>query len=206
MILARKLVLRAMISKWFYSGLAALSLVLGYTVGASSSPVASIIIPALFSLATAASAIALKKKIGSSQALVVSRAFGLFLLIVSSMYLAGTVIGANARISGFMLMKNTELKEKKFPWERVEPPENVRVAIDWIGVQEKLIERGYTADQIEQLYSLPGSQSFSGIGIFGHSERLSDILPWGGKSIQPELQPGEQKTIVDTDEFNEGGV
>jgi len=195
-----------MISKWLFVGLAVLSAVLGYTVGASSSPIASALIPAMFTLITAASAIALRKKVNSNQILSLSRVFGLFMIVLSLSYLVASVVGANVRESGALIFTKVNPEKKTFPWVGTEKPENVRIAIDWIGVQEKLLEKGYSKEDISTLYSLPGSQNFSGVGLLGQPERLSDILPWGQQTSGTDQVPEKPKTIVDTDLFTDDGA
>ena len=133
------------------------------------------------------------------------------LVIVSLTYFVGTVLGANARVSGIFIVGNTktETEKKLFPWHGQNEPDSVRVAIDWIGVQEKLLEKGYSKEDIAKLYNLPGSQNFSGVNLLGQPERLSDILPWGGHIEPPILSPEQSTdkpdTIVDNELFNEGG-
>ena len=167
--------------RWLVVGCITISLVLGYMVGASSSPVASVIIPSIFGmlLITIGIITSTNKKLFDFN--LVSKQLGITLVLFSFFYIIGTILGANARHSNIMILSTQ--KTKVLPWNNLSEPKDIRVALDWIGVQEKLLELGYSNKQIQYLYSIEGAKDLHMNGLMGGTQWLSEIL--SGNNITP---------------------
>ncbi|UPW20119.1 hypothetical protein M0C34_07615 [Agarivorans sp. TSD2052] len=133
-----------------FTGFFAVSLVFGYLIGASNSPVVGAFLTAAIGLAGAVfggkyfidteDKQAFKGYVGSALAII---AVGIFLGEI-----AGEAFRYNWRFAA----------EKSFPWKNSEPPQSTYEALDWLSVQERLSELGYSNNQVFQLYSLRNSE------------------------------------------------
>jgi hypothetical protein len=156
------------------SGVAAVATILGYMIGGSATPVVSVAVPAIFGLVL--SAIGLFQRRHPSQDFLefIRRAgsdaeaipevaeyrrstrlaearIGYVLITFSLFYLAGTVVGSKVRIDGLLAR---EVPAPPFPWSQSEPPKTLEAATGWIALQHRLIQLGYTEQQIASLYAV----------------------------------------------------
>jgi hypothetical protein len=164
---------------WAILGLGFISVLLGFLVGASNSPVAGVTLTALAGLLGPIVAIATLRQRERSSArrnLVpegdhnetgtnalsrleeedfwrVGAALGKAAVIFSVMFLAGVLLGATVRYSGFPRVRTT----REFPWnvaDSAEAPRTPEEALLWLGLQRSLEDRDYTPEQIQFLYKL----------------------------------------------------
>ena len=149
----------------FVLGVASLALLLGFLVGASSSPVAGVAVTAGFAMVAAALAYMQSSTVGdpSSQgggkptkaaearALSVAtlNSVGRVLMLFSVAFAAGIALGIWARTS-----HGAAHESVNFPWKAASAPTSARQAIDWILVYRHLRQLGYTDPQIAEIYRL----------------------------------------------------
>ncbi len=164
---------------WLGLGIGAMAAVLGYMVGASSTPIAGVALPAIFGLVITAfglvSNLGLEKKlenvsesIGKDKAPDVQKKLdniqnelrqipglmGKLLVVFTLLYMTGLVIGARARTNEWFA-PSLPHKEIELPWAKNnELPPTSSDAIEWIALQQQLLQLGYTQAQIEHLYSI----------------------------------------------------
>jgi hypothetical protein len=176
---------------WLGAGIGSIAAVLGYMVGASQTPVASVAIPAVFGLVITSVGLisgsdidkkldSLKKIFGKGKideesldkdkltqventlasiqsALVKTpELMGKMLVVFTTLYIAGLSFGTAARLHDWFVPK-PPIIQRHLPWAsnpNLPPPSNTSDIIDWVGLQDELLELGYTQSQIEQLYSI----------------------------------------------------
>ena len=135
---------------WIVIGISAFSLVLGFLIGSSNSPVIGAAISSLFgvilsfiSLIEADSEKRFKLNYDRLNST------GKILFCFSISLLAGVISGDNYRNNNISLLKEQQI----FPWS-TQPPENTYEALDWIVTSQKLKQIGYSNDQIKALYKI----------------------------------------------------
>lgn len=167
-------------SLWIGLGLSLFSATLGLLVGASQTPVAGVLVTALFGVVVAAIGLfdnrnvaakldALKSELSRlsisgerfdeerisstlGRALVPDSArVGKLLFFFSVFFLLGMLGGALLRVNAWPSRKRVALE---FPWSPQTKPTMPYNALDWIVIQDSLLKMGYSEEQVSQLYSL----------------------------------------------------
>jgi hypothetical protein len=154
----------------FLSGLGSTSLCIGFMIGASSTPVVAVIVPVLFGLVTTSIGLFqnhdLKISSNESEASTLAdglaakqKQAGLLLIVFSMFYMIGLGAGIGARVGEWHRIFTKSVKidassKRMFPWEGniKEQPKSIENTLNWICLQEKLIEMGYTHEQVKNLY------------------------------------------------------
>jgi len=158
-----------------FVGIAAIAFVTGFMIGASNTPVGSIVIPSIFGLILttvgflqnpALSEIEkatleeirkesrLKNVLNDFNDTISKKAshIGIVLIIFSIFYLSGIVVGAQARIRNWMIPQKP-ISIKELPWKNSQiKPSSIPVALDWVLLQERLLALGYNYSQIQEIY------------------------------------------------------
>jgi hypothetical protein len=149
----------------FCLGISSFALILGFLVGASSSPAAGVAVTAGFGIVAAALAYMQSSTVGTSnkapsgkmtkgsQARALSIAtlnsVGRLLIVFSLAFAVGIAVGVRARTA-----QNSARAPVSFPWVATTPPTSSRQAVDWLIVQQHLIKIGYSNAQIAEIYRL----------------------------------------------------
>lgn len=156
-------------------GIASVAAIVGYMAGGSGTPVASVAIPAVFGLVVTALGLLqasqpskdllefLKsegEKGDSQQDIKEYRRrvksapgrIGIALIVFSGAYLAGATFGAKVRIDGLLVSKPAA---REFPWASSDTkPPTIAAALEWMALQARLSELGYSTNRISDLYSI----------------------------------------------------
>lgn len=128
-----------------YLGFFSISFVFGYLIGASNSPVVGAFLTAIIGLIGVV--LGGKYFVEITDKLAVKKYVGLSLLLIASGIIAGEITGEAFRYNWRFS------SDKPFPWNGSNPPRSTYEALDWIMVQNRLLDLGYTNDQINVLYS-----------------------------------------------------
>ena len=126
-------------------GILSFSLVLGYMIGASNSPVIGAFFSALSGFAGiifGAKHLLPEEKKGDP-----GNFIGLLLLVLSLGLFFGAFAGEKYRTGWFD-------NEKELIWNEADRPVETREALDWIAVCEKLTALGYSMGQIRDIYQI----------------------------------------------------
>lgn len=135
---------------WILIGSSTFSIVLGFLIGASNSPVLGAALSSLIGIAVALIGLVNKEKnevvkfevknLGIIGKLLFSFSICLFVGVISGEYYRNDAVPF--------------LQEKQyFVWGE-HPPKNTYEAFDWVVVTHKLKQLGYTKNQIEELYQI----------------------------------------------------
>lgn len=154
--------------KPFLFGTILMAVLLGFLVGASSSPIAGAAVTSGFGIVAAMLAAVQAKGLPESKPsrrahakapdpqvfpLATLNALGWCLVVFCTAFSAGLASGVAARVQ-FAGPQSPPA----FPWRgAATPPSSIRVAVDWIALKRLLSEAGYTDSQIEELYRLSGN-------------------------------------------------
>lgn len=160
-----------------YAGIFGISLLIGYLIGASNSPVVGAFITAVIGFAGVAVGAKHLAPEGRTQS--VSSFTGMLLLILAGGIFAGE-IGGEAFRRGWLFGQ-----ERQFLWDSRNQPEETREAIDWLVVAEKLSNLGYTHAQIVDIYSIRAEER----------SRLSKIR---AQQIESEVDPYALVEVYDS--------
>jgi hypothetical protein len=148
----------------FQLGNFSFSLVLGFLIGSSHSPVVGVTITALMSLISAAIGYVIgKQKLISKSNLPY---IGVVLLVSAIGILVGVFAGGEYRYV-------QESEAKTLPWTSLDKPDKSKTALDWIVVSEILSKRGYTSQQIRAIYLIKMKEKAAAEDAYGN---LSDVL------------------------------
>ncbi len=211
---------------WFSLGIGSSALILGVLVGASQSPVAGVAITATFGVVAAALAVWQKSAIERKLELISTQngisdtntpsfqsavetlgrietdirdalnRLGRLLVLFSLAFILGIILGAQVRV-GQWPKKN--LIPKTFPWANSEAPGRIEDAVDWIVVQERLRDAGFSQGQISNLYALQIKEwkehPLSRVNPFAEKKPLSSLL----SSLSSAAPAITQKQKVDLD-------
>lgn len=163
------------------AGIAAIAGPMGYMVGGSASPVIGVALPAIFGLVVTAvglfqpsfpskeqlalfsslqensSLSSYLESLQKNQARAPLRV-GLALLTFGVIYLAGTILGTTARTHQWFAPEQGAVAPPEFPWASAAKPTTVGSALEWIELQERLLQRGYSSSDIAELYSIQISE------------------------------------------------
>jgi len=163
-------------------GYFSLSLCLGMILGASNTPVAGTFLTALFGL--------MGTVIGSqylhdrSKSLPLSQSsIGVGMMLVSAGIVSGILLGEIYRNSS-----HAQEKSRLLPWGAMEAPQNTYEALDWIEVQDRLENKGYTPTQIQALYKIRLSEKSALEGIV-QDEIERGVEPYDQSRIYDPSQP-----------------
>jgi len=165
----------------FVVALGILAATLGFLVGGSHSPVAGVAITAVFGLVVTATGLlattpraptasaASPAPAGAVQAVTerTYRRTGAVLLVFAVLFVAGLSGGISVRTS-------SSRQARTFPWNDANKPANAFDAVDWLVVQENLLSRGYTEQQVQELYR--GWSPAPTATSFGIARPLSDLF------------------------------
>jgi hypothetical protein len=138
------------ISNWFYIGICTFSLVLGLLIGASQTPVVGVFITGIVGLIVTAVGIFYNNRDTSVEKISNVKDYkglGKTLFFFSLLLIIGAYLGVQYR-AGLYKQKGN------FIWTNENPPSSVYEALDWIRVNEILKEKGYSENQIRQLYDI----------------------------------------------------
>ena len=152
-------------------GLSITGYAVGYMVGGSATPVVSVAIPLVFGLIVSSFGLlqpykqinTLPDNITNNADLVreiidkievraihTKKYIGLALIFFSSFYLFGTLIGSNMRINEWLVIK----QDQTLPWEESVKPNNINDAVNWILLDYKLKNLGFTNKDVKSLYEI----------------------------------------------------
>lgn len=166
-------------------GIGAFSLVLGYLVGASNTPVVGAIITGI--LALGASIWSLYKNKGDENQKNVPidlRILGSILTIFSFCLLLGVFTGESYRRGWFIK------EDKAFPWAGSEPPSSAYEALDWLMVAEKLRALDYDNKKTIELYKMIKSDTSTALPFHYDSKRPYHMMLSNGVLInESKLNP-----------------
>jgi hypothetical protein len=192
----------------FIVGIASIALLMGFMVGASSSPVAGVALTAGFGIVAASLTYLQSRSIGytvgppahestkheKARAISVDNLNGLgrVLLIFSAVFSIGLGAGIWARST-----VSTVAPITSFPWQQATAPSSARAAIDWLLVQRNLRTMGYSDAQIESIYQINLKAKKEESTGFLNQELLSsmffaqkiDALPRNLLADQPPSDP-----------------
>jgi len=145
------LVMRQTFSGWFFAGVLVFSAGLGLLVGSSNSPVAGVAISSLFGLLLTLYTIIPKKgKEGNEVRPVNVFSFiGQSLVLFTLGLIGGCWLGVQYRLG-----TAEPNAPKAFLWEGTRPPSSTYEALDWLSVQDILVSKGYTVEQVRLLYQM----------------------------------------------------
>jgi hypothetical protein len=179
---------------WLGVGIGSIALVVGYMVGASQTPVISVVAPAVFGLVITAlgfiggsgsdkkievlkELLAQVKSIPQEESIAAKidvehlgqvereiavikdeiiltpERVGKMLVIFTSFYILGLSFGTYARVTNLY----SPTVARKLPWvssPNIKRPPTSADAVDWIALQDQLLERGYTTEQINEIYKI----------------------------------------------------
>lgn len=216
------------ISAWFVGGCAAASGTLGLLVGASQSPVAGTFVTAVFGLAVGAFGVydqrravslleearnaldaesaELRSKAGRKLDSELAGVFrldssrvGKILLVFAVSFVIGLIGGAQVRASGWPRVAQSS---RDFPWEEATAPTIPFNALDWIAIQENLLDIGYSSKEVKDLYEIQAKiwkkegERIPSTGLVGSHEPLSQLLTGGPSRTRGEKGKDETGGLV----------
>jgi hypothetical protein len=129
-----------------FVGILLFSLVLGLMTGASNSPVAGVVITGVLGVAVAILGLVTKKEFDFNLKL---NYIGASLVLISIGLVAGIYFGFQWRVND-----NLSNEEKKFVWDGRTPPKTAFEALDWALTKKLLISKGFSTQQVNQLYEI----------------------------------------------------
>jgi hypothetical protein len=147
----------------FLLGLSALAFVVGFLVGASASPVAGIAISALFGIVATAVTMYRRTVVQHNGSSAPSQTqsgrtiatpsvvgpLGTIFLAFAVALASGIGLGIYLRV-----VKPAHTYQKHFVWRGRQAPPNIRAALDWAVVGDRLAQMGYSQKDIVGLYEL----------------------------------------------------
>jgi len=179
---------------WLFAGYSALSLVIGYFLGASNTPVIGVFLTAFLGLA--GTIVASKFLLDFRDTQKNSSAFtGQALLLVSIGLIIGTFLGEFYRTTA------RPPNPAPIPWTVQTAPHSTQEALDWIAVSAKLQSLGYSEKVITDLYAIrieerntleeiiaqeQQDHGFSTTEVYDTSEPFSSSLS--------DVEPGKEST------------
>lgn len=174
---------------WFLIGISSLSILLGFLTGASSSPVAGVVITSAFGLVAAVFGLYHKISIEKKLELInlsnqrdnaqdqseteYESANRNYENIEPSFYVSLNKVGQLLAVFSVMFLVGLScgisirigdwlapsIKIKQLPWVGSNEPTQTESAIDWVIVQEKLLRLGYSEEQVKIIYKIDQSLS-----------------------------------------------
>lgn len=136
---------------------------IGFMVGASSSPVIGAVVPVTWGAIGAVLSFFLQKdqaETGDSHSTTlfsrqVKLALGATLICASVFYGVGFLAGTQARINAWLIpdsLLSARLPERHFPWDDQTQPFYIDGVLKWLLVQEELLGLGYSEQDVQALY------------------------------------------------------
>jgi hypothetical protein len=130
--------------------------VLGLVIGLSNSPIAGVAVTGVLGLGAAIAGVwSNKKKQGESGAddppRLSSNLAGTLLVAASIGLLLGGYLGIRAKLDHDPRLSQAT---RTFPWTGSSSPKTADQAIDWLIVQDHLLARGFTREQVASLYQI----------------------------------------------------
>ena len=140
-------------SNWLTLGVSAFSVVLGFLIGASNTPVLGAALGSVFAILLALLGL-IKKEKGQSFKIRLENIdyVGKLLFIFSFLLFLGVITGENYR-NGKIIGE----KESVIPWTN-NPPSNTYEALDWIVLAKKMEILGYSSNQIQEIYKIRSAE------------------------------------------------
>ena len=165
---------------WLYVGMGSLAILIGFLVGASSSPVAGLAITAAFGVIAGIVSYMVGPKTSEPFPMAV---VGQTLIGVSAAMAIGLGLGMYARL---IAVPRWMTETRELPWAQSKtPPTDATVALDWIVVDQRLRAFGYTEQQIQAIYAIDAADNV------GEFRRLAN-------TIEPTApQPAPSRPIPD---------
>lgn len=169
---------------WVYIGVATFSLLFGFLIGNSKSPVVGAGLTAMIGLLSAFIGIYKSEKLTQFQNS--GKTIGIILTIFSLFFVTGDLVGVSLRIGYFNI-------QKEYPWKSMPIPKSTKHALEWIVLQEELLKKGYSYQQIQTLYqkyhlkpiaNYPISNSSNGIDTIIRNDSIGTFI------ISPIFIPG----------------
>jgi hypothetical protein len=177
----------------FVFGVVSLATLLGFLVGASSSPVAGVGVTAGFGVIAAALAYMQSSSVGGaapdagknadkaararSLSVATLNSVGQVLTVFSLAFAVGLAVGVCTRKK-----HDAHHNPIAFPWAGAAAPTDPQDAVDWVLVQQHLRRMGYADGQISEIYGV----------WLAHKKAGTD--PFGGKLLSPLFsQPKDSK-------------
>lgn len=135
---------------WMIIGISSFSIVLGFLIGSSNSPVIGVTLSSVFGLAVAFLGL-LESDDNKRFKLNYDKLkfSGKILFTFSILLLVGVITGDYYRNDKISVLKESQ----SFPWENT-PPNSTYEALDWIVTSQKLKQLGYSKEQIRSLYQI----------------------------------------------------
>lgn len=135
---------RLKLSYWTYIGVASFAMLFGFLIGNSNSPVVGAALTAVVGVLTGFIGIFKSETIFQAQN--IWRIVGIFLTVFSIAFITGDLVGIGLRIGYF------QDTTKEYPWKNNAAPNSTKDALEWIVLQEELLKKGYSSEQISKLY------------------------------------------------------
>lgn len=133
--------------KWLILlGILMFAIILGLMTGASNSPIAGGVISSIFGIAITSLGLFTNKSLEFKVKL---NLIGGGLIILSIGLLIGLYFGIQYRYNDPISKSN-----KKFIWDNQQAPSSTYEAIDWVLTNDLLISRGFTRQQIQEIYTM----------------------------------------------------
>jgi len=129
----------------FYLGILFVSLMLGYLIGASNSPVVGSALTAMLGLVGVLFG---AKHLIPKDPKTIPSFLGKILVIFAIGVLVGELVGESFRLGKF------GKGSQDFPWKGAEPPASMSETLDWIVLKQKLLDLGYSDAQVSELYGI----------------------------------------------------
>ncbi|HEU4451667.1 MAG TPA: hypothetical protein VFR81_01365 [Longimicrobium sp.] len=179
---------------WMCGGVALFAVVTGILVGASASPTAGVMVTGLFAAVAAALSILYEPKRGEADheqrpggpREIDYRALGQVVSLFSIALLCGVLVGAQLRTAWWPSWHQS--RAPSFPWNSSSTPESPMHALDWLVVQDWLRDRGYTQEQVRELYKIQAAEWKKSPGRVQYFSRpLSEMLPRTPKQDEPDF-------------------
>lgn len=180
----------------FSIGIAFIAALLGFLVGASESPVAGIALTATFGIV--ATGLALHQKaatvtpnslppvpaseVSQAQLVTALKSLGVVLIVFTLTFAGGLTLGVWSKLQSHIAEPQTRLV-----WQGAQRPTTAKKALDWIMVQRKLKDMGYTDKQVLEIYKIDiGIEKDDDKNIFSSDDQLlSPILSIAPSAITP---------------------
>lgn len=135
---------------WMIIGISSFSIVLGFLIGSSNSPVIGAALSSIFGLAVALLGLLESDDNNRFKLNYAKLKFsGKILFTFSILLLVGVIAGEYYRNDKISFLRESH----SFPWDNA-PPNSTYEALDWIITSQKLKQLGYSKEQIRSLYQI----------------------------------------------------
>jgi hypothetical protein len=189
-------------------------------VGGSATPVVSIAVPTIFALVMAAVGVygnsSVSKRLSEIESAIeggrstaenqteplfaeiraVPGHIGKLLVAFAVLYLLGTLVGTEARVNRWFA-PGTEPKE--LPWSGSEMPPSVSHCLDWIILQEKLLDWGYTESDVAECYRIQlndWDRNQSDQSGYSYFKSVAEQIPWPVEVYGADVQERKPRKML----------